>query len=124
MNETVSAIPDLHHRLLVMMAIEEGREARRKLQLASASIPKLWAIDLDAVVAGNATPQASVGSSDELTDRLALRRLVSKLTNNVELAEFNLTYDGHRIKMRAGTGAALIARDELALLRTLARLNL
>jgi hypothetical protein len=54
---------------------------------------------------------------------LTLHRLVSKLTSNVELTEFNLTYDGHRIKMRAGTGAALIARDELALLCTLVRLN-
>ena len=45
------------------------------------------------------------------------------MTNNAELREFNLIYDHVRIKMRGGTGAALISKDELALLRSLARMS-
>jgi hypothetical protein len=107
------------------MAIEDGRAAQRKLQLASAAIPKLWAIDLDAVIAGGAAPQPSFGSASELTDedRSALRKLLVKLTSNAELREFNLICDDIRVKMRGGTGAALISKDELSLLRSLAQMS-
>lgn len=123
LNEIILAIPDPQHRLQIILAIEEGREARRKLQLASAAVSKLWAIDIDAVIAGNANPRVSAGRNSDLTDadQLALHRLVSKLTNNTHLADFNMTCDGQRIKMRGGTGAALISRDELTLLRSLAQ---
>jgi hypothetical protein len=122
-DEIVSAIPAPRDRLLIMTVIEQGREAQRKLQLASAAIPKLWAIDLDAVIAGGAAPP--LGSASEVTDenRSALRKLVVKLTSNAELSEFNLIHDGARVKMRGGTGAALISKDELSLLRSLARMN-
>jgi hypothetical protein len=97
----------------------------QKLRLASAVIPKLWAIDLDAVIAGGATPQTSFGNASELTDddRLALRKLLVKLTSNAELREFNLIHDNVRVKMRGGTGAALISKDELTLLRSLAQMS-
>jgi hypothetical protein len=124
-DEIVSAIPVDCDRYLVMKAIEDGRDAQQKLRLASAVIPKLWAIDLDAVIAGGATPQTSFGNASELTDedRLALRKLLVKLTSNAELREFNLIHDNVRVKMRGGTGAALISKDELTLLRSLARMS-
>jgi hypothetical protein len=124
-NEIVSAIRGPHDRLLIMTVIEQGREAQRKLRLASAAIPKLWAIDLDAVIAGGATPETSFGNTSELTeqDRSALRKLLVKLTSNAELREFNLIYDHVRVKMRGGTGAALISKDELSLLRSLAQMS-
>lgn len=126
-DEIVSTIPGDYDRYLVRKTIEDGRTALRKLQLASAAIPKLWAIDLDAVIAGSAAPapQPSFGSASELTneDRSVLRKLVVKLTDNAELRDFNLIHDGARVKMQDGTGAALISKDELSLLRTLVQMS-
>jgi hypothetical protein len=56
-------------------------------------------------------------------DRSALRKLVVKFTSNAELREFNLICDNVRVKMRGGSGAALISKDELTLLRSLAQIK-
>jgi hypothetical protein len=121
--DIISRIPEAGDRFLIMNVVEQGRASQRKLQLASAAVPKLWAVDLDAVIDGSAT--TSRGSASELTDedRLALRRLVVKLTTNTELRQFNLICDKVRVKMYDGTGAALISKDELTLLRLLAKIN-
>ncbi|EKS31065.1 hypothetical protein [Afipia felis] len=119
----ISKIPDQGDRHLIMTEIEKGRAAQRKLRLAVEAVPKLWAVDLDAVIDGSAA--AMRGSASELTDddRLALRRLLMKLTSNAELRQFDLIYDKVRVKMSDGTGAALISKDELALLRSLAKVG-
>jgi len=121
-NGIVAKISDAAERLTMMQTIEKGREAQRQLQVLQTAIPKLWAVDIDAIIDGNVTP-ADNGSDLTVADRLAVRSLVAKLTDNRELREFGLFCEDDRVKAMAGTGASLISKTELALLRRLAKID-
>lgn len=69
----------------MMQTIEKGREAQRQLQVLQTAIPKLWALDIDAIIDGNVTP-ADNGIDLSVADRLAVRSLVAKLTEQSRVA--------------------------------------
>lgn len=122
--EIVSKIDDPHSRLAVMSAIQEGQDARRKLQLVQTAAPKLWGVDLDAIIDGTAAnPDIASGSNLSEDHKIVLRELLRRLTNNTELRHFGLVCDDNRVKMSGSTGATLVHKAELSLLRSFANLS-
>jgi hypothetical protein len=102
-----------------MRTIDEATLARNQLQMAREMIKQIGGIDLDALVEGSWTPATHSQASLEPDQKSLLRQLVNRLTDGHLLADFGLVYDGSRVKMAGGTGAALIPKDAIDLLRTL-----
>lgn len=123
-NIIVSRIPEASDRFLMMQTVEEGLDALRQLQIVKAAAPRLWGVEIDAIIAGDVW-QGSRDNDSKLSnqDRLAVRQIVSRISNNRELREFGLIYENDRVKAMTGTGAHLISKTEMALLRKLAKIN-
>ncbi|MBB3997476.1 hypothetical protein [Aureimonas pseudogalii] len=107
--------------MAVREKIEEGLEAKRKLDLLRASLRTMPAIDVDALVEG-ASEKATLPQSSTMdpSDRVRLRQLLARLRDPVEMREFGLMYVSGRLMMVAPPESELIRKREFELLLALA----
>ncbi len=71
---------EFEDRLVVLTKLEEGEDAKRRLNLLLASLRTVPSIDVDALVDGRGSGDAVGARDQELggSDRLRLRRLVAR----------------------------------------------
>lgn len=127
LDDDIDQIADMSTRQRVRFALDDGREAKRQLNLLKQGLVKIPGIDVHAILeqhfdpAARSTSTTSALLSSGLTaaDTQILRNLVARLTDVTTLASHELEYDGQRIKNKA-TNQALIEKPELAVLKRLA----
>ncbi|MBO0902702.1 hypothetical protein [Jiella sonneratiae] len=110
------------NQMAIRERIEEGLEAKRKLNLLRASLRTMPAIDVDALVDGVGRAGAAPAPRSVLgpTDRVCLRQLIARLRDPLEMREFGLVYASQRLMMADPPETELIRKREFELLLALA----
>lgn len=119
-SEIVSRITPPTDRYSVLAALEEAGVATDRFRIAREMIKQLKGIDLDAMVDAGTPPQDDARTELSTGQRQVLVMLIRQLTDQSALSEFGLFYDGSRVKMQGGTGATLVSKSAIDLLRALA----
>lgn len=122
-------------RQIVRHDLEEGRLAKRRLDLLSRGLRTLPGVDVDGLLGGRIEPalieansSANIGNAaaprNSFTKREAelLRNLVDRLTDSNEMSRAGLLVDGRRLRMATLPRTTIIQPDEMALLLRLAEL--
>lgn len=110
-------------QMVVREKIEEGLEAKRKLDLLRASLRSMPAIDVDALITGVMSSNSMATNNSQTldaSDRVRLRQLLARLRDPDEMLEFGLVFIDGRLMMAAAPETELVRRHEFDLLFALA----
>lgn len=105
----IGRIADMNDQSLILKELEEGRRAKRRLDLAVHAFRKIAGVDLDDLLEAKFTPQAQA----ILADRRIFQLLVARITNDDHLAVFGLECRQGRVRMNYSPRSDLILPEEL-----------
>ena len=134
------ALLPIEIRQIIRHDLEEGRLARRRLDLLSRGLRVMPGVDIDALLRGGAempleaqardqpalpAPAPSQAQALALTPREVdvLKALVGRLGNPEAMKRAGLEFDGHRVRMATAPRTAIVQLDEMAVLQRLAGLK-
>lgn len=129
LEDAISKLPTIEMRMDLRYALEDGRQARRLLNLLTAGLRSSTSIDVDSLMAGTSHAPATASNVDALTlsgnviliqQRDQIRTLLERLLDAEELARAGLEFENDRIRVKS-TKQALIKPSELKVLRDLSR---
>lgn len=118
-DEIIDRLDAVEDQQFLRFAFEDLRQAARKYAILVRGLQSMPGIDVQSILHGDPMPPAPTAQSDPRTGAV-LRRLTRRLTDNHQLAEHELTFDGRRVRQRSGMRKQLIQADELDELRRLA----
>jgi len=121
----VDGVSDEATRLKLIRELSEGAEAKKSVVALKGAVRICSeTFDIDTYLRGEKQPTAQdlpqLSSSSVLnSERVqALRNLANRLTENEQLASFDLEYDGRRVRQRT-TKSTLVQPDEIEALLSL-----
>ena len=129
--DAISVIPGVEMRQVVRHELEDGRLAKRRLELLSKGLRSLPDIDVDALLNGTAPTapgndgKASEGSTTDAgaersRDARVIAALLDRFGDATEMARAGLECDGKRVRMSNPPRTAIVRPDEMAALRRFA----
>jgi hypothetical protein len=133
--DAIARLPSVETRQILRHDLEEGRIARRRLDVLSRGLRSLPSIDVDALLRGDADQTASHDALTALPATLphhsplatrdveVLKALLERFSNREEMARAGLETDGRRIRLAMAPRTTIVRPDEMALLRRLAGLE-
>ena len=120
----IDTLPSMEDRDIVRRAVEMGRRDKHLLDTMKNLTSRMFGIDLDKVDGKKLTPESfrtAQGGLDQ-DDVKRFRALVSVLTDNDVLGDFELEYRYHRVKLIGG--GTLIPPEQMQMIARLAGVGL
>lgn len=110
----------LTDRSIIREALDEGRQAKRELDMLRHALRNIPGLDLDAVLSGD-KPQPTYQLLEALpaAERLTLKSLLSRITDPNALRETGLVFRDGRLSVDY-SGEDIVMPEEISLLRRLA----
>lgn len=125
LDEIIDEIQSASDRGLVRQALEFGSQAQKLLNKSRQILKKIARIDLDLIDASMSVEQILEQASGKIAPakEAAIRRLLSRLTDRVELGVMGLEYRAGGVKS-FGTGEELVSPEEMQVLASLCEFRL
>ncbi len=126
--DAIAQLSSVEMRQTVRYEIEEGRLARRRLEILTKGLRSLPGIELNSLLSGSTNQQQThnEGPPQPLTECLPmgdvqlLRALISRLSNPEEMRRAGLELDGNRLRMATPPLTAIIKPLEMEILHRMA----
>ena len=126
--DAISSINSVEMRQIVRHELEDGRVAKRRLEILSKGLRTLPAIDVDALLRGDTASSAgqnvvlpahgNAGSAAVRSrDMDVIAALLDRFNDGAEMARVGLDCDGKRLSLSSAPRPAMIRPDEMAALR-------
>jgi hypothetical protein len=123
-DEIVDRIPSLDDQSRLRVALEDGRQCKRELDLLREAVRKLPAVDPDILLKpGGAESDVTIHAPLSGAERELVKTLLGRIRNNSYLFEMGLVFRNGRLKMDGPPGKDLVLPEELRLLCSLAGLS-
>lgn len=118
-DEIIDRLDAVEDQQFLRFAFEELRQAASKYRILIRGLASIPGIDVQSILHGiPATPALSAPTADPKV-QATLRRLTQRLLDDQALAEYDLTFDGRRVRQRSGMRKQLVQADEIDALRRL-----
>lgn len=118
-DEIIDRLDAVEDQQFLRFAFEELRQAASRYRILIRGLASIPGIDVQSILHGApAMPVLPVRSLDPNV-QASLRRLTQRLCDDQALAEYDLTFDGRRVRQRSGMRKQLVQADEIDALRGL-----